>query len=437
MPLMFDRLTADAPDAILQLMQTFRDDPRRDKIDLGVGVFRDDTGATPVMAAVQQAEARILAAQTTKTYTWFAGAPEYGQAIARLVLGDALDPDRLAVAATPGGTGALRMAFDLVHGAGSGAAVWLPAQGWPNHDAMLRHVGLPVRRYAHATADGTLAFDRMMVDLAGARAGDVLLLHGCCHNPTGIDPDIAQWVAIGDMCAARGLLPLVDLAYQGFGDGIDADAAGLRQLARTCPELLVAVSASKTFGVYRDRVGALLGLAKGPVAARLLQGRVDALNRLSISFPPDHGARVVQTVLDDPALRALWSTELDSMRARIAMLRTGLAAALVAMVRESGTGCADAAAGAGRPSASPAGLGQAAPATALPPARHNRRTPDPRFAAIARQRGMFSCLPLNPDQMDRLRHDHAVYATRDGRINIAGLTETLIPALAARIAAVL
>ena len=399
---MFDRLTPDTPDGILALMQMFRDDPRPGKIDLGIGVFRDAAGATPVMAAVQAAEARLLATQTTKTYTAFAGAPEFGQAMARLVLGDALAPDRLAVVAAPGGTGALRIAFDLVRGAAPGATVWLPAQGWPNHAAMLGHMAMPVRTYAHAAADGTLAFDRMMGDLAAAKAGDVVLLHGCCHNPTGIDPDAGQFAALGDLCAARGLLPLVDLAYQGFGCGLEADAAGLRGLARTCPELLVAVSASKTFGVYRDRAGALLGLAQGPAAARRLQGRLVALNRPTISFPPDHGARLVQTVLDDPALRALWMAELDAMRARIAALRAGLAAALA-------TGPID-----------PTG---------------DRPGPIP-VATIARQRGMFSCLPLSPDQMDRLRIDHGVYATRDGRINIAGLTEATIPALAARIAAV-
>lgn len=426
MPLMFDHLTPDAPDGILHLMQMCRADPRPDRIDLGVGVFRDATGATPVMAAVRQAEARILATQTTKTYTWFAGAPEFGQAMARLVLGDALEPDRLAVAATPGGTGALRMAFDVVRGAAPGATVWLPAEGWPNHAAMLRHLGMPARVYAHAAADGTLAFDRMMGDLAAAQAGDVVLLHGCCHNPTGIDPDAAQWAAIADHCAGRGVLPLVDLAYQGFGDGIDADAAGLRLLARTCPELLVAVSASKTFGVYRDRVGALLGLAAGPAQARLLQGRFVALNRLSMSFPPDHGARVVQTVLDDPALHGLWTTELDAMRTRIATLRASLAAALADMAPTVPT--------IARP---PAETGPSQPKSAAHGTEQGMNAAiAPRLAAIARQRGMFSCLPLSPDQMDRLRTDHAVYGTRDGRINIAGLTEPTIPLLAACIGAV-
>ncbi|MGS4944042.1 amino acid aminotransferase [Meridianimarinicoccus sp. RP-17] len=392
---MFDRLTPDAPDAILALMQAFRDDPRADKIDLGVGVFRDATGQTPVMAAVRAAEARLAATQSTKTYTSFTGTPEFGQAMARLVLDGAVAGDRLAVAATTGGTGALRMAFDLVRGLAPHATVWLPEQGWPNHAAILRHLGMPMRSYAHAAPDGTLAFDRMMADLGQAAAGDVVVLHGCCHNPTGIDPDLAQWAAIAALCAARGLLPLVDLAYLGFGDGIAADAAGLRHLARTCPETLVAVSASKSFGVYRDRVGALIAIASGPAPARALRDRLATLNRMVCSFPPDHGARVVQTVLDDPALHADWAAELDAMRRRIADLRHALAAALAA-------------------------------ATA----------PDPGITAIARQRGMFSRLPLSPDRMDRLRSDHAVYATRDGRINIAGLTDATVPLLAARIGAV-
>jgi aromatic-amino-acid transaminase len=397
---MFDRLTPDTPDAILQLMQAFRDDPRPDKIDLGVGVFRDAAGRTPVMAAVRAAEARVTAAQMSKTYTSFTGAPEFGDAMARLVLGDTVAADRRAVAATTGGTGALRMAFDLVRGVAPDATVWLPAQGWPNHAAILHHLGMPVRSYAHAAADGTLDFDRLMGDLGQAAASDVVVLHGCCHNPTGIDPDLAQWTAIAALCAKRGLLPLFDLAYLGFGDGIAADAAGLRHLARTCPETLVAVSASKSFGVYRDRVGALIAIASGPAPARALRDRLAMLNRMVCSFPPDHGARVVQTVLDDATLRAGWAAELDAMRGRIAGLRHGLAAALAATLASNGA-------------------------------------PDPRVAAIARQRGMFSCLPLSPEEMDRLRTDHAVYATREGRINIAGLTEATLPDLADRIAAVL
>jgi aromatic-amino-acid transaminase len=397
---MFDRLAPDAPDAILALMAAFRDDPRPDKIDLGVGVFRDGSGQTPVMAAVRAAETRLAATQTTKTYTGFTGTHEFGAAMARLVLDGAVPDDRLAVAATTGGTGALRMAFDLVRGAAPEAAVWLPAEGWPNHAAILRHLGMPARSYAHAAPDGTLAFDRLMADLGAARAGDVVVLHGCCHNPTGIDPDPAQWTAIADLCAARGLLPLVDLAYLGFVGGIATDAAGLRTVARTCPETLIAMSCSKSFGVYRDRAGALIAVASGPGPARALQGRLAMLNRMVCSFPPDHGARVVQTVLDDPGLRADWAAELDSMRSRIAALRQSLAAAL-----------ADALSG--------------------------HAAPDPRIAAIAQQRGMFSCLPLSPDQMDRLRDAQAVYATRDGRINIAGLTEAAIPTLASRVVAVM
>ena len=400
---MFETLAEQPADKILALMGQYRADPREGKIDLGVGVYKDATGHTPVMRAVKAAEKLLWEAETTKTYTGLAGEPAFHAAMSDLVLGDAVAADRVAAAATPGGTGAVRQALEMVQMAAPEATVWVSDPTWPNHLSILKHLKMKVRMYRYFDGESR-GFDAggMMADLAGVQAGDVVLLHGCCHNPTGIDPDAGQFAALGDLCAARGLLPLVDLAYQGFGCGLEADAAGLRGLARTCPELLVAVSASKTFGGYRDRAGALLGLAQGPAAARRLQGRLVALNRLTISFPPDHGARVVQTVLDDPALRALWMAELDAMRARIAALRAGLAAALA-------TGPID-----------PTG---------------DRPGPIP-VATIARQRGMFSCLPLSPDQMDRLRIDHGVYATRDGRINIAGLTEATIPALAARIAAV-
>jgi aromatic-amino-acid transaminase len=314
---MFERLQPQAQDSILALMQMFRDDPRRDKIDLGIGVYRDASGRTPVMQAVRTAGRQLLDSETTKTYIGLAGDPAFAEAMRRLVLGDDWPADRTAAIATPGGTGALRQAFELVRMAASQATVWLPDPTWPNHLAILHHLRVPVATYRYFDAE-TRGVDvgGMTADLARVRPGDVVVLHGCCHNPTGADPTLPDWADLARRLADRGALPLIDLAYQGFGEGLEADAAASRLIAATCPEVLVAASCSKSFGIYRERTGLLLALGP-PARMSTLQANLDTLNRHNYSFPPDHGARLVTTILTDPDLRAGWTAELEATRQNI------------------------------------------------------------------------------------------------------------------------
>jgi len=392
---MFDRLPAPQPDGILQVMAAFRADPRTDKVDLGVGVYKDDQGRTPVMAAVKTAEGRLVATQETKTYTQLAGDPEFHAAMSALLLGGVVPPARLAAAAATGGTGAVRLGFDLIRAANPDARLWISRPTWPNHVTIAQAVGLAWSPYRWIDAE-TGALDRagLMADLAQARAGDVVVLHGCCHNPTGVDPDLSDWAELAALCERNGLIPMVDIAYQGFGEGLDADAAGLRHLAARLDRVIVAASGAKNFGLYRERVGIAMVIA--PEAEReAVQGTLAALNRAAISFPPDHGARVVTTILNDPALRATWAEELEGMRRRIEGLRAQLARALAA------------------------------------------ETGSDRLGHIAAQRGMFSTLPLSDAQLARLRDEFGVYAVGGGRVNMAGLTESAIPQVARALAAVL
>jgi len=393
-------VTAPEPDAVLRVMRAFAEDPRPDKIDLGVGVYRDAAGRAPVMAAVRGAEERILARQTTKSYTALAGDPAFLEAIGGLVLGDAVPGQRVAALATPGGTGAVRQALDLVRltaqEAGRAPAVWISDPSWPNHAAILSAIGQPFRRYRWLDrATGGLDRAGLFEDLGRMAAGDVLVLHGCCHNPSGVDLAAADWDALARLCAARGVLPVVDLAYQGFGAGVAADVAGLRALAAALPEMLVAVSGSKTFALYRERVGAVLAVCDAAAARDRVAARLAGLNRQAYAFPPDHGARVVTEVLTSPDLRTAWEADLAAMRARIAAMRQGLAEALRA---ETG---AD------------------------------------RFGALAAQAGLFSLLPATPREMERLRVEHGLYGVEDGRINLAGLTPATLAPAARAIAAVL
>jgi aromatic-amino-acid transaminase len=392
---MFDRLPKPQPDPILAVMAAFRADPRAGKVDLGVGVYKDAAGRTPVMRAVKAAEARLVAEQDTKTYTLLVGDPAFHAAMAGLILGDAVAPARLAAAAATGGTGAVRLGFDLIRSANPAARLWISRPTWPNHVTIAEAVGLAWSPYRWLDPEaGALDRAGLMADLAQAQAGDVVVLHGCCHNPTGVDMDLSDWAAVADLCAARGLIPMVDIAYQGFGAGLEGDAAGLRLLVARLPRVIVAASGAKNFGLYRERVG--IAMVVAPEAEReVVQGTLAALNRAAISFPPDHGARVVTTILTDPALRADWAEELEAMRARIAGLRRQLAEALRA------------------------------------------ETGSDRMGFVAAQRGMFSTLPLSPDQVARLARDHGVYAVGGGRVNMAGLTESSVPNVARALAAVL
>lgn len=386
---MLANLKPQPADKILMLMQMFRDDPRSDKIDLGVGVYRNAEGVTPVMRAVKAAEKKLWETETTKAYTGLAGDPAFGEALSDLILGGAVAKDRLAFAAQPGGTGAVRQALELVKMAAPGATVWLSSPTWPNHNSIVKYLGLPTRDYRYFDeATRGVDFDGMMADLARVQAGDVVLLHGCCHNPTGANPDLGQWAGIADLLVAKGANALVDLAYQGFGDGLGADAAPTRLLAQRLPELLIAASCSKNFGIYRERTGLLLAVTPDAAAQKLAQANLAFLNRQNFSFPPDHGARLVTMILTDPDLRADWEAELEETRLGMLKLREQLADAL------------------------------------------RRAAGSDRFGFIAAHRGMFSRIGASPEQVERMRADHGIYMVGDSRLNIAGLNATTVPILA-------
>lgn len=385
---MFDSLKPQPADKILQLIGQFRADPRKDKIDLGVGVYRDAEGRTPIMRAVHEAERRLWQSETTKTYTGLAGEPAFHAAMAGLILGDSVAAERIAAAATPGGTGAIRQALELVRMAAPGAEVWVSDPTWPNHLSILTYLGIPTRAYRyfdHTT--GGVDFAAMQADLAAVRPGDVVLLHGCCHNPTGANLTAPQWAEIAALLGEREAVPLIDLAYQGFGDGLEADAAGTRLLAAGLPEVLIAASCSKNFGIYRERTGILLALGD-PARREVVQGTLAALNRFNYSFPPDHGARLVTTILNDPALRADWQDELESVRLGMLALREALAHEL------------------------------------------RRLAGSDRFGFLAQHRGMFSRLGATPEAVEALRRDHGIYMVGDSRFNVAGLNARTVPVLA-------
>ena len=392
---MFDRLSPQPVDAILQVMHIFRADSRSAKVDLGVGVYKDDTGNTPVMAAVKAAEARLVQTQTTKTYTNPVGDTAFHAAMIDLLLSDSVPAARVAAAAATGGTGAVRLAMELIRLANPDVQIWISDPTWPNHNVIGRALGLKLRAYRYYDREAG-AVDRaaLFADLEQANPGAIVLLHGCCHNPTGADLSAQDWADMADLLDRKGLIPFVDIAYQGFGAGLDQDAAGLRLLARRLPRVIVAASAAKNFGLYRERAG--ITLVIGPEAERAtVQGTMGALNRVAVSFPPDHGARVVTEILTDPTLRAQWEAELTRMRDRINGLRAGLAEALRA------------------------------------------ETGSDRFGYLAAQRGMFSVLGGSDDDIRRLREEFGLYLVGGGRMNMAGLTQDVLPQVARGIAAVL
>jgi aspartate/tyrosine/aromatic aminotransferase len=380
---MFADLPPRAPDAILGLMERFRADERHHKVSLASGVYVDESGITPVLETVREAEARILEKQTTKVYKPIDGDPAYLRPVRELVFGashPAVTAGRVELLHTPGGTGALRVAGDLVHAIAPGAAVWLSSPTWPNHPQVFEAAGLPVRSYPYLGADGELDMDALVGVLRSVPAGDVVVLHGCCHNPTGIDPTSEQWAVIADTLAERGALPLLDFAYQGFADGLDEDARGLRALLERAGTLLVASSFSKNFALYDERVGALGIVGADAAETGTLLSHAKGVVRANYSNPPAHGGEIVATILSDDALRARWVEEVAIMRGRI----NGNRGAFVAGLQAAGA-----------------------------PGDH---------AGLMRQRGMFSLLPLGEARVARLRDEYAIYAVGKGRINVAGLT---------------
>ena len=389
---MFQALTPQPADKILEIAKAFKADPRPDKIDLGVGVYKDANGLTPIMRAIKAAEQQVWQSQNSKSYTALTGEGAFLDAMVDLVLGRSVPRDSVAAAAAPGGTGAVRQGFELARLAKPDVRVFVSDPTWPNHVSMLKFMGLETVPYRYFDAETRgVAFDAMLADLAGAHAGDVVLLHGCCHNPTGANLTDAQWSEVIALLERTGALPMVDIAYQGFGDGLEADASATCRLAESLPECIIAASCSKNFGIYRERTGILM-VTGGDTA--VMQGTLAFLNRQNFSFPPDHGARLVSTILTDDALRADWQSELDEMRRSMEALRGALAAEL------------------------------------------QQRAGSDRFAFLAQHRGMFSRLGASPEQVARLRDEHAVYLVGDSRLNIAGLNARSIPRLAEAILAV-
>ena len=391
---MFDALKPQVPDQILQLIQMYKDDRREDKIDLGVGVYKNAAGLTPVMRAVKAAEKNLWETEVTKTYTGLAGDPAFNLAAVKLILGDAVPMDRVASVATPGGTGAIRQALELIKLASPDATVWLSNPTWPNHPSIIKYLGLKMAEYRYFDLETRgVDFAGLIADLGRVAPGDVVLLHGCCHNPTGANLNAVEWAAVADVLAARGAIPFIDIAYQGFGDGLEEDAAATRMVAARFPQALIAASCSKNFGIYRERTGILIALSDAGQRTTV-QGNLAFLNRQNFSFPPDHGARLVTMILNDADLCADWKAELEEVRLNMLSLRQALADALRAAIGSD------------------------------------------RYGFVAQHRGMFSRLGLTPEQVQTLRLEHGIYMVGDSRINIAGLNARTVPILAAAIARV-
>lgn len=378
---LFDKLGEIAPDPLLALITACNADQRPEKIDVGVGVFRDGAGNTPIPASLKEGERRLWETQTTKAYLGMRGDARFTQLIKPILFGESrADDDRIVGLQTPGGCGALALGFKLIAAARPDATVHVGVPTWPNHPPVIEAAGLRQKSYRHyEKAQGTLLFDEMVGALEAAPRGDVVLIHGCCHNPTGADLSPEDWRTVTDIVSRRGLIPFVDIAYQGLGRGLDEDAAGLRGLIDACDEVIVAQSCDKNFGVYRDRVGNLF--IKGATAkdANHAMAHVMQMARTLWSMPPDHSAAAARIVLDDPALKGQWLGELAAIRDRINSVRATIAAA------------------------------------------------DPRLAFIGRQYGMFSMMPLSPDQVMKLREDHAIYMADSGRFNVVGMSDEALP----------
>jgi aromatic-amino-acid transaminase len=374
---------ADLPpvqsDSLLALIALCDADPRPHKIDVGVGVFRDGAGNTPILKVMKEAEQRLVDTQVTKAYLGSAGDKRFAELLRPILLGPHANDKNIAGVQTPGGCGALRLAFELIATANPRARVLLGTPSWPNHAPIIEATRLELVDYPYyERGQGAIRFEDMVAALESAEAGDVALLHGCCHNPTGADLSEDQWREVARIVSERGLIPLVDIAYQGFGRGLEEDAFGVRLMLSTCDEVIIAQSCDKNFSVYRDRVGSLFVKTGSPDATARAMGHVFQRAREMWSMPPDHGAAAARIILDDPDLKARWLVELTGMRDRINSVRQRIAGA------------------------------------------------DPRLAFIGRQFGMFSMLPLSREQVLKLRGDHAIYMADSGRFNVVGLADDQI-----------
>lgn len=396
---MFEHLQALPADPILNLMVQYRRDNNPHKVDLGVGVYKDEQGHTGIMHAVTAAETHLLATETTKTYIGPAGAEGFNYHISRLLLGNdhsAIKDQRITVAQTPGGCGALRMAAEFTAKCSPDATVWVSDPTWANHIPLLKGAGLNITEYPYYDGETKgIRFDAMCSALETAKAGDLVLLHGCCHNPSGADLSKAQWDAIAELLIRKNLIPFVDIAYQGLGDGLAEDAYGVRLLADKAPEMLIASSCSKNFGLYRERTGSVMVIAPNQQQAAVTASNLFSIIRGHYSMPPAHGAAIVETILGNAELTKSWDDELTLMRTRILQLRHQLANEMVV------TGCAQ------------------------------------DFSFIPQQKGMFSFLGINKQQVGQLRDEYSIYMVNSSRINIAGLSAQNLSYVAQSLSSVL
>ena len=395
---MFDSLPVLPPDSILGLAAACRADPNPDKVDLTLGVYMDETGLCPVFEAVQQAQQALVSEEQTKVYMPPQGDPDYLAGIRSLVLGEvgmASLGDRSSAVQTPGGCGAVRLGAEVLHAAAPTATVWVSDPTWPVHIPLMGSVGLQFKTYRYYSSEMKgLDFDAMISDLEDARSGDVVLLHGCCHNPSGVDPTKEQWATLAELLAERQLLPMIDFAYQGMGAGLDEDAAGIRTVLERVPEMIIAVSSSKNIGLYRERAGAVVFVGGDARAAEAMASQAVSAARRVYSMPPAHGALLAGRVLSSPALRSSWQTELGQICERINGLRGQFRDALTTATGQD-------------------------------------------FGFIGTEHGMFSFLGLSVEQAQRLREEQSVYMLDSSRINIAGLNASNLGRVVEAVVAVL
>ena len=398
---MFENLKLQSEDKIMALMSLYKADERKEKIDLGVGVYKNNKGQTPIMDAVQKASRILNNTQKTKSYVGLSGNLRFIDNISQLVLADAVPKNQIIGAQAPGGTGAFHQLLLLIRSMEKDKRVWISSPSWPNHAAILNHLGIQFNNYNYFDYDTCeVNFSRMMSDLQKISPGDVLLLHGCCHNPTGANLSLENWTELTQFCEKKNILPLIDLAYQGFGDGINDDVKGVQYMASNLPEVCIGISCSKNFGLYRERVGAALMVVSDKKIHKLVEENLKSFNRVTFSFPPDYGASLVEIILggnnsQNKELIHLWEKELNSMRNGMLELRKLLSDSL------------------------------------------RRSTNSTRFDFIERHRGMFSLMGLSVDQVARLRTEFGIYMVGDSRINIAGLNRDQIDYFSSSIASVI
>ena len=389
---MLEQLQQQPPDKILALMQTFKEDPRANKLDLGIGVYKNENGQTPIINAVKKAEKILWEQETTKSYTKLTGDSDFQTVMKELIFSDCVSEDIISTAHTPGGTGAIRQAFELIRLASPNSKIWISNPTWPNHISILKFLNIPYSEYVYFDKKTCeLNFDGMMESLKNTKPGDIILLHGCCHNPTGANLNNDQWKELQQFLCDNQLVPLIDLAYQGFGDGLDEDAYGVRLLAKKCKEVILAASCSKNFGIYRERTGILFTISENEKIKNISSNTLAFLNRQNFSFPPDHGGKLVTLILKNEELKSSWIKELNEMRLNMLDIRKSLAEEL------------------------------------------RKKSQSNRFDFLETHRGMFSLLGATKDQVLNMREKHAIYMIEDSRVNIAGLNKKRLSNLAGAI----